>query len=109
MGTNYYLKSQPCESCGQCQNPLHIGKSSVGWRFLFRSYTFPLHINCFDDWLLELKNNKKLIYNEYNEKIDLYQLLELIESKRNGKSNANRNRSFFQDEKGYDFCSNEFS
>lgn len=109
MGTNYYLKSKPCETCGHCQTELHIGKSSMGWRFLFRSYNYETKINSFDDWLLELNNPNKVIYNEYHEKIELAELLELIEDKRNGKSQAHLAHYFFQDEKGYDFCHNEFS
>jgi hypothetical protein len=33
MGTNYYLKSPPCQACGKSDDPLHIGKSSAGWCF----------------------------------------------------------------------------
>lgn len=109
MGTNYYLKSKPCETCGHCQTELHIGKSSMGWKFLFRAYFSPINITSFDEWLIELSNPQKIIYNEYNEKIELLELLELIESKAKGKSQANLDRYFFQDEQGNDFCHNEFS
>jgi len=35
MGTNYYLKTAPCECCGlhDERNTMHIGKSSYGWCF----------------------------------------------------------------------------
>lgn len=109
MGTNYYLKSKPCETCYHCQSELHIGKSSMGWKFLFKLHHHPLNIYCYQDWLIHLKDIKKVIYNEYNEKIEFEQLLDLIEKKRNGKSQANLDSYFYQDEEGYDFCSNEFS
>lgn len=40
MGTNYYVQTPPCPSaCAHCsdQEQLHLGKSSGGWRFLFRA------------------------------------------------------------------------
>jgi hypothetical protein len=38
MGTNYYLRTTPCPTCGHSPNDLHIGKSSVGWYFALRVY-----------------------------------------------------------------------
>jgi len=35
MGTNYYIEDPCANPCAHCQpHPLHIGKTSVGWRFL---------------------------------------------------------------------------
>ncbi len=35
MGTNYYIETSCSNPCKHCQTPrLHIGKSSMGWRFL---------------------------------------------------------------------------
>jgi hypothetical protein len=33
MGTNYYIKIDPCEKCGSSEQEYHIGKSSGGWCF----------------------------------------------------------------------------
>lgn len=33
MGTNFYLHYDVCEHCRQGKRALHIGKSSVGWKF----------------------------------------------------------------------------
>lgn len=38
MGTNYYAELDRCENCGRSDR-LHIGKSSVGWQFIFRCHT----------------------------------------------------------------------
>jgi len=48
MGTNYYLKTAPCECCGLYdeRNTMHIGKSSYGW-------CFSLHVG---KWLNDLKD-----------------------------------------------------
>jgi hypothetical protein len=38
MGTNDYLKSEPCPHCKRDNGDLHIGKSSAGWAFGLRIY-----------------------------------------------------------------------
>lgn len=41
MGTNYYLtpKPAPCPTCGHDETgELHIGKSSLGWVFMWHGY-----------------------------------------------------------------------
>lgn len=38
MGTNYYLRTAACPTCGHQKNDLHIGKSSAGWYFGLRVY-----------------------------------------------------------------------
>lgn len=35
MGMNYYVKQAICPHCGRSDPPVHIGKLSFGWRFLF--------------------------------------------------------------------------
>ena len=37
MGTNYHARVKCCAACGRYEE-LHIGKSSVGWKFLFRGH-----------------------------------------------------------------------
>jgi len=49
MGTNYYLKVDPCPHCGRSDERLHIGKSSAGW--CFSLHVIPEDgINDLDDW-----------------------------------------------------------
>jgi len=40
MGTNYFMLTNRCECCGRADE-LHIGKSSMGWRFTARTYDDP--------------------------------------------------------------------
>lgn len=35
MGTNYYAHRDVCAHCGRSDEAMHIGKSSIGWPFLF--------------------------------------------------------------------------
>ena len=71
MGTNFYLHQKNkarCPTCGHDpeDEPLHIGKSSFGWRF-------SLHIipekNIMDlyDWKREWSKEDVYIENEYKE------------------------------------------
>ena len=60
MGTNYYaVKKKPT-----IREPLHIGKSSAGWKFLFQeinkynSFDWDLEIHTFEQWKEFLKNKK---------------------------------------------------
>ena len=59
MGTNYYaVKKRPT-----IKEPLHIGKSSAGWKFLFQeinkynSFDWDLEIHTFEQWKEFLENN----------------------------------------------------
>jgi hypothetical protein len=67
MGTNYYYFRKPkCECCGREFEPLHIGKSSVGWCFLLHVEP-ELGINTLDDWKSWFKVKGSYIRNECNE------------------------------------------
>ena len=74
MGTNYYVvKKKPTIS-----DPLHIGKSSAGWKFLFQevnkynSFDWDLEIHTFEQWKEFLKNNNEIvILNEYDEEVSV--------------------------------------
>jgi hypothetical protein len=85
MGTNYYLRTPACVSCGHHKHELHIGKSSGGWFFGLRIYlagddkleAFGVaEIRELDDWrpLFE----KFPIYDEYGEKVEPAELLAAI-------------------------------
>lgn len=88
MGTNYYLKNKPCETCGHYKNQKHIGKSSYGWQFHFRGYREE-SIVTFLDWMEEIKDPKKIIVDEYGKEISLEEFTKLVELKKSGLNHCN--------------------
>lgn len=81
MGTNYYTDGTlPCKHCGRSGPALHIGKSSVGWRFLFASY--PEHdIKSAKDWREFLDRAGVLIFDEYGDEVAPDTFWQLVEEK----------------------------
>jgi hypothetical protein len=72
MGTNFYLRIDPCERCGRSDVQLHIGKSSSGWCFAL--HVIPEEgINCLEDW--EQKWAKGKIFDEYGREISINDML----------------------------------
>lgn len=69
MGTNYYTKKR--------NKNMHIGKSSMGWQFLFQGYK-EFNLNSKEDWIKYLIRYKKKIYNEYDEEVSLEEFKEMI-------------------------------
>lgn len=65
---------------------LHVGKSSYGWNFLLCLYP-ELNINSLDDWKEFFTNNFVLAYNEYDEVVNIPDLLDII-TDRNTKYKA---------------------
>lgn len=111
MGTNYYLvKNRPSIGSG-----LHIGKSSIGWRFLFHKpsiWDTDKPLNTFEQWrdyLKETTVDKKthVIMNEYDEIVSYEEFIKLVKEKQKCKS-----KDMFQyceNVNGYRFSSGEFS
>lgn len=99
MSTNFYAKFKRtnCKCCGQeLKEPqfdsVHIGKSSIGWKFTFHGYrkgeceTFPeVVIDSFLSWLTFIKMADHL-ESEYMESISVERILEIIKLKKEGKS-----------------------
>jgi len=121
MGTNYYQRTDICESCGRYKEK-HIGKSSVGWQFCFRGYDGeeqPL-ISSFEDWKKELEVDGK-IFDEYGRELTFKEFIELVESMKTALSNhydhcmkEAKNRSYdmsrnWKDNEGFSFMGYEFS
>lgn len=106
MGTNYYLICKQCEKLDAACKPIHIGKSSVGWNFIFRSYE---KITTIEDWLeiLESKTNK--IVNEYDEIIENNELISIVLKRNNKNVDGLEEGRFFLDSKGFSFCKVDFS
>lgn len=79
MGTNYYVLKNKCDKCGQPEDGkrIHIGKSSFGWKFKFNANEGLT--DSFQKMKSFLEENQDHIYNEYDDKVDLKDLLEKIE------------------------------
>lgn len=75
MGTNYYLHSSICDSCGRSDTPVHLGKSSEGWAFLLRVYP-ERGLNSLEDFLPDLLHGQ--IEDEYGHVIQIEDMLEFI-------------------------------
>ena len=122
MGTNYYQRTDICESCQRFKER-HIGKNSMGWQFSFRgykSYEDVPKITSFEDWKRELQADGK-IFNEYGEEFTFDKFVELVESKKTAPNNhydyckreeSNRGYSMdndWKDDEGISFTGGEFS
>lgn len=137
MGMNYFCDSMPCSSCGVSRSSKHIGKSSVGWKFLFHgSIEGP---STYKEWIEELSHPNKIIINEENEIISLQEFIDEIHDhgrQEKMKSSANiytgikfnqneieymterqnkylaheedLHKYYWVDQEGYGFCNNEF-
>lgn len=110
MGTNYYVvKKKPT-----IDPPLHIGKSSAGWKFLFHEvnkyndFDCDLEIHTFEQWKDFLENNDDiLILNEYDEEISVKDFLELVKEKQ--KENNKKDFEYCKNVNGYRFTDGDFS
>lgn len=87
MGTNYYaVRNRPTTD-----EPIHIGKSSFGWRFLFQAqndnYREPpvvwKNYEEVKDWLYKhtVVDKDFVIMNEYDEVVSFNEFFELVEAK----------------------------
>lgn len=77
MGTNYYLKIDPCPHCGRCDEEWHIGKSSGGWCFTL--HVIPeRNINTLDDWRREWSQPNRAIKGESGEAVTIAEMERII-------------------------------
>jgi hypothetical protein len=98
MGTNYYLRSGTCATCGRPDDELHIGKSSSGWTFGLRIY--PERGICdLIDWQREWAKPGRTIVNEYGDELDAADMLEEIEARGSDKD-------YGPDRSGFDYAAN---
>ena len=78
MGTSYYaVRKKPT----LYNRVVHIGKSSLGWKFLFQDCDEFHTYNQFKKWLDREVPNEYVLFNEYNEEISKEDLLNLIKEK----------------------------
>lgn len=99
MGTNYYLHRQPnpCPTCGrQDDTEFHIGKSSMGWVWVWRGYRddHPLApLTTPDEWEARLRRevaDGAVIRDEYGQDVPLDELLGMVESKADSQHRNSR-------------------
>ena len=82
MGTNFFLhEKQPetCPHCGHAPNyePLHIGKSSIGW--CFSLHVIPAEgLHTLDDWQARWSKPGSVIKDEYDYLMTLEAMLKRI-------------------------------
>ena len=112
MGTNYYaVKNKPTVF-----SPIHIGKSSMGWKFCFHrvcsfeNYISDEPLNTFPQWKKFLEEQTAsgniVIMNEYDEVVSLDEFLALVERKQ--KENNPDDFTYSDNIDDYRFESGEF-
>jgi hypothetical protein len=89
MGTNYYVHTPTCaNACAHCSpsERLHLGKSSVGWRFLFQAEEDWPREQAYSLWRKRAESGE--IRDEYGEAIPRDELLAFIEAKQDERSHT---------------------
>lgn len=85
MGTNFYLHAAPsvCSACGHDSRPepIHIGKSSVGWHFSFQTTEYKTE-EAWYEAIAALEEKQGWIADEYGKRISLGELKQWVNNKR---------------------------
>ena len=103
MGTNYYLETNYCPTCGHPRDRIHIGKKSCGWVFCFQSYPDE-NLDTLNKWLEKLRYGK--IVTEYGEQYTLDQFKTIIQQTKTGKHVIDPS---YKQVDGYDWLERDFS
>lgn len=113
MGTNYYLKKEKNRKVNEPD--LHIGNSSIGWEFNWQGHEAEEYYNTpklmsKEEWMEYIFLNEQLLYNEYDEKVSFKDFAELIESKKPGtiqnQKQLKNHYDYYMKKDGY--CSHAF-
>lgn len=104
MGTNYYAEYNICIDCHR-RDIIHIGKSSLGWRFNFHATS---DLKSYKEWFEFLSKKDVIIIDEYEKKINYNDLFKLINNKQSEK-NIQNGEEVYLDSEGYVMCPYEFS
>jgi len=109
MGCNYYLRLDVCKCCDRPADTYHIGKSSVGWPFLFNP-----RLSSYEEWKTWINCEDNEIEDEYHNIVNKDAFFTLVEAKKNQPTHytveEDMNRNEFRDELGYRFSRyDEFS
>lgn len=118
MGTNYYAVKNRPTVC----SPIHIGKSSYGWLFLFHEQNEPWHddeptwhtYEQVRDWLYKHTVEEKdyVIMDEYDRIVPFDEFFDLVDSKQKDEKNKQNEENFsyrVKNVNGYRFMDGEFS
>lgn len=114
MGTNYYVvPNRP-----SIEEPVHIGKSSMGWMFLFQDANepygkVPIVWHTYEevkDWLYRhtVESEQYVIIDEYDKIVDFDELIDLIERKQEQSKDNLDNFVHCRNVGGYRFEEGEF-
>ena len=114
MGTNYYaVKNRPSLSA-----PIHIGKSSAGWRFLFQTQDDkwndpPVAWSNYEEvreWLYKhvVEDKTYVILDEYDEVVSFDEFFRMVEEKQ-GEDDPDNFAYGVCNVNGYRFDEHEFS
>ena len=88
MGTNYYWQAPLGE-------PIHIGKSSIGWCFGVRIHP-KLGINDLSDWIKRFNQNFSKIQDEYGLLISPEEMIDCIVNRKWNGPQIGRSEAFFK-------------
>ena len=113
MGTNYYaVKNKPT-----VYEPIHIGKSSIGWKFHFQSQNHPYEEppiiwNTYDqvyEWLYKytVESNEYVIMDEYDRIASFDEFIELVDRKQ--QENNPDDFTYARNVNGFRFTDEYFS
>ena len=108
MGTNFYVepKDKECNLCHRPFHEIHLGKSSVGWKFLLQANGFKYYKNWLEmkKWLV----GKKIV-DEYGKVFKRKEFIEWVENKQNTLEPIEVYYEDYNFVDGYKFYDNEFS
>ena len=117
MSTNYYVTPNRPSVC----KPIHIGKSSYGWLFLFHAHNEPYEEppvvwNTYKqvfDWLYEntVVKNDFVIINEYDELVSFDEFVKMVSDKQEDEFNSGNPDNFYDGVRnvdGYRFTDRDF-
>jgi hypothetical protein len=121
MGTNYYIAfvsdaGRACPCCKKLSETLHIGKSSMGWDFLFRGYKRPetdYQLDTWEAWKEFILGKETIVYDEYGKVHDKQEIIDFIEARHANQNNL-KNKvepdrdAEWVDKEGYVFVDREF-
>ena len=114
MGTNYYVvPNRP-----SIAKPIHIGKSSMGWMFLFHDVNepyrdVPIVWHSYEEvknWLQKytVDTDEYVILDEYDRVVSFDELINRIQEKQISCKNNPDNFTFCRNVNGYRFDDREF-
>lgn len=90
MGTNYYLNrvkhEGACAHCAEETDRVHLGKSSIGWKFCFAADPEWKREDALTLWLRQLDDG--FLEDEYGDPIEQAELFTLIMHKQGGRSHT---------------------